>query len=430
MSLNYETFENQALDERILHVKHSSGLDVYVLPKKGFSKYYAIYGTDYGSIDNEFIVPGESGKTKVPDGIAHYLEHKMFEQSSGGNAFDLFAGTGASSNAFTSFDLTAYLFTCTDKFYENLDILLGFVNDPYFTEENVAKEQGIIGQEIRMYDDDPDWRVFFNALGAMFKNHPVKIDIAGTVESIAKITPEVLYKCYNTFYAPSNMALVLVGDIDIERAMECVQRVLGDKENKGLPEHLPPNEPGERVCEVVTQKLSVSRPMFRAGFKETGSPMDGKQQLEAEILTDIILEVLFGRSSEFYTDLYERGLIDASFSKETEISHSYGFTLVGGESSEPKTVYEEILSCINKAAEGGIEAEDIERAKRILIGSEIRGFNSVENMGNAAIRRLLSGVNPMDYSSAVKSVTQDMVMERLKEHFNTSNAVLSIVEPM
>ena len=188
-------FYNEKLQEKMQFAVHKSGLRIYVFPKKGFSKYYA-------SIDRSFKVPGEEEFSVVPDGIAHYLEHKLFEQEDGGNAFDLFAKTGASSNAFTSFDLTAYLFSCTDKFYENLDILLGFVNKPWFTKENVEKEQGIIGQEIKMYDDDAEWRVFFNTLTAMYHNNPVKIDIAGTVESIAEITPELLYRCYNTFYNP------------------------------------------------------------------------------------------------------------------------------------------------------------------------------------------------------------------------------------
>lgn len=181
--MEIKSFYNSRLNEKMQYTVHSSGLRVYVFPKKGFSKYYAIYGTEYGSVDRVFRVPGEDKMTEVPDGIAHYLEHKMFEEEGGGNAFDRFAETGASSNAFTSFDLTAYLFSCTDKFYENLDILLSFVNKPWFTEENVKKEQGIIGQEIKMYDDDPEWRVFFNTLTAMYHNNPVKIDIAGTVES-------------------------------------------------------------------------------------------------------------------------------------------------------------------------------------------------------------------------------------------------------
>ena len=190
MKLN--RLDSSTLKETILHGVHESGLRVYIIPKKGFCKYYAIYGTEYGSLDNVLNVPGTDESIKLPDGIAHFLEHKLFEEEDGGNAFDRFALTGASSNAFTSFDMTAYLYSCTDNFYENLDILLDFVNHPYFTNENVSKEQGIIGQEIKMYDDDPEWCLFFNMLQAMFHNNPVKTDIAGTVESISHITPDLL----------------------------------------------------------------------------------------------------------------------------------------------------------------------------------------------------------------------------------------------
>ena len=222
----------------MLSAVHESGLRVYVFPKKGFSKYYAIYGTEYGSLNRTFKPQNEDNMITVPDGIAHYLEHKMFEDENGVDAFERFAETGASANAYTSFDLTAYLFSCTDRFYENLDILLDFVNHPHFTKENVAKEQGIIGQEIKMYDDDPEWRAFFNTLPALFKNNPVKIDIAGTVESISHITPEILYQCYNTFYNPANMRLILVGDVDIDEAMKYVDKHLANKPNLGEIERM------------------------------------------------------------------------------------------------------------------------------------------------------------------------------------------------
>ena len=339
-------FYNEKLQEKMQFAVHKSGLRIYVFPKKGFSKYYAIYGTEYGSIDRSFKVPGEEEFSVVPDGIAHYLEHKLFEQEDGGNAFDLFAKTGASSNAFTSFDLTAYLFSCTDKFYENLDILLGFVNKPWFTKENVEKEQGIIGQEIKMYDDDAEWRVFFNTLTAMYHNNPVKIDIAGTVESIAEITPELLYRCYNTFYNPANMILVMVGDVDIEKAMTYVDKYVDESRNLGEIPRAKFDEPKERVKEIVEQKLLVSRPLFRIGFKENQLDGDCEAMLKREIATELILEAVFGKTSDFYMELYEEGLIDNSFDAETESTKAYGFTLIGGESSNPKQVYEKIRAML------------------------------------------------------------------------------------
>ena len=421
---------NEQLQEEMQMAVHESGLRVYVFPKKGFSKYYAIYGTEYGSIDRCFQVPGEENMTQVPDGIAHYLEHKLFEQEDGGNAFDLFAKTGASSNAFTSFDMTAYLFSCTDKFYENLDILLGFVNHPWFTKENVAKEQGIIGQEIKMYDDDPEWRVFFNTLSAMYHQNPVKIDIAGTVESISHITPELLYCCYNTFYNPANMVLVMVGDVDLETAMAYVDKHVDASRNLGQIPRGKVAEPKERRQEKVEQKLLVSRPLFRIGFKETGEEQDAASRLRREIANELILESVFGKSSDFYMELYEEGLIDSSFGAETEIAKTYGFTLLGGESNHPEEVYRKVLAQLQTLQKDGIPAEDLERARKVLISGNIRMFNNVERMGNAFIRHILAGYQPLEFADEVRKVTDAMVMEQLTAHFDTGNAVLSVVRPM
>lgn len=428
--MDIKKISNTALDEEMQYAVHKSGLRVYVFPKKGFSKYYAIYGTDYGSLNRTFTVPGEDKDITIPDGIAHYLEHKMFEEEDGSDAFEKFALTGASSNAYTSFDLTAYLFSCTDKFYENLDILLEFVNHPHFTEENVAKEQGIIGQEIKMYDDDPEWRVFFNSLKAMFHNNPVKIDIAGTVESISHITPEILYKCYNTFYNPANMLLVLVGDIDINEAMKYVDKHISPERNLGKVKCPEVAEPKERVQEYIEQKLSVSQPMFRAAFKDNMPYMTGDELLKKEIATEIILEAVFGRSSDFYLDLYEKGLIDSTFGTETDIEHEYGFTLIGGESKAPEEVYKEIKKVLDKCANDGIDKAAAERAKKVLISRDISLFNNVEAMGNAFIRQLKNNQNPLNYKNAVQSVTYEDIMNRLAEHFDTSNSVLSVVRPI
>lgn len=421
---------NDKLCEEMQLAVHESGLRVYLFPKKGFSKFYAIYGTEYGSLNSSFVVPGEKEMTTVPDGIAHYLEHKMFEQEDGSNAFDHFAKTGASSNAFTSFDLTAYLFSCTDKFYENLDILLEFVNHPHFTEENVAKEQGIIGQEIKMYDDEPEWRVFFNTLLAMFHNNPVKIDIAGTVESIAKITPEVLYKCYNSFYNPANMVLVMVGDIEMDKALEIVDKYITSDKNVGKIECYEPSEPKERVQEYIEQKLSVSQPMFRIGFKDNNPGMTGNDLLKKEISTEIILEAIFSKSADLYLEMYEKGLIDRTFGTEADIEKAYGFTLIGGESASPEEVYSVVKEKIREYQKNGIPSDLIERAKKVLISQNIKLFNSVENMGNAFIRQLINGQNPLEYKEIVESVSYDEIHSRLLEHFDTENSVLSVVVPV
>lgn len=425
--MDIQKITNSELGEEMQFAVHESGLRVYVFPKKGFSKYYAIYGTEYGSLNRTFTVPGENNEITVPDGIAHYLEHKMFEEEDGSDAFEKFAVTGASSNAYTSFGITAYLFSCTDRFYENLDILLEFVNHPHFTVENVAKEQGIIGQEIKMYDDDPEWCVFFNSLKAMFHNNPVKIDIAGTVESISRITPEILYKCYNTFYNPANMLLVLVGDIDMNEAMKYVDKHISADRNLGRVKCTEVSEPRERVKEYIEQKLSVSQPMFRVAFKDNQPYMTGDALLKKEIETEIILEAVFGRSSDFYLDLYERGLIDSTFGTETDIEHEYGFSLIGGESSNPDKVYAEIKNVLDKCMADGIDSAAIDRAKKVLISRDISLFNNVENMGNTFIRQLKNNQNPLGYKKVVESVTYDDISRRLSNHFDTSNCVLSVV---
>ena len=428
--MEIKRYYDEQLNEEMLSAVHESGLRVYVFPKKGFQKYYAIYGTEYGSIDSAFQVPGETEMTHVPDGIAHYLEHKMFEEEGGGDAFQRFALTGASSNAFTSFDMTAYLFSCTDKFYENLDILLDFVNHPYFTEENVAKEQGIIGQEIKMYDDDPEWRVFFNTLSALFHHNPVKIDIAGTVESIAKITPELLYRCYNTFYNPANMVLVLVGDVDIAEAMKYVDKHVDAKRNLGQIPRETVTEPRERVRERITQNLVVSQPLFRIGFKDTNMELDAEGRLKKELATELILDAVFGRCSDLYHELYEAGLIDSTFDAETDLSKGYGFTLVGGESRDPEAVYAKVKAYLELLMENGFAKEDLERARKALLSRNIRMFNSVERMGNAFIRQIFAGFHPLEMKEALQRLTDEEVIERLHEHFRTDNCVLSVINPI
>jgi len=428
--MKFRCVENTRVDERIFFGTHESGLKIYVIPKKEFSKSYAIYGTEYGSLHREFIPLGDTEKVVLPDGVAHFLEHKLFEEEDGTDAFNRFAETGASANAFTSFNITAYLFTCTDRFYDNLDILLDFVNKPYFTEKNIAKEQGIIGQEIKMYEDDPNWRVYFNALTAMYHNNPVKIDIAGSVESIAKITPELLYKCTDTFYNPSNMRLVCVGDVEPERVAEFVDKHIPRDRVSGEVVKFEVAEPKERVQEYIEQKLSVSSPIFNIAFKETETGVCGEELLKREIETDILLEVLFGNSSSAYSEMYEKGIIDGSFEVDCEFEKEYGFTLIGGESKVPREVYEKVLSVIKDAKEKGIDEKAVKRAKKLLIGDNLRKFNNVEAVGVEFIKDFMKNINYLDYTETVEKITMEDIMNRLNTHFDTENAVLSVVKPL
>ncbi len=426
--MKFELTENKSLKESILSGVHESGLRVYIIPKSGFSKYYAIYGTEYGSIDDVLKLP--EGEIKLPDGIAHFLEHKLFEEEDGKDAFEKFAATGGSSNAFTSFDMTAYLFSCTENFYENLDILLEFVNNPYFTDENVAKEQGIIGQEIKMYDDDPNWRLFFNMLQGMYHNNPVKTDIAGTVESISHITPDLLYKCCRAYYNPSNMILVMVGDIDPERVVAYIDKYVSPEKDMGRIEKRKANEPSTVANKIVRQKLSVSKPQFLIGFKEKEEGIRGRELLIKQIKTQILMEVLFGKSSEFFARLYDDGIIDATFGYDTELEVGYGFSSISGESAKPEVVYEKTLEYVAEMTAKPLDKRAVDVAKRVLIGKNLRRFNSVERLGNDFIRCFMSGINPLEYSDLVEQVTMEQIEKRLKEHFDGEACVLSIIEPM
>ena len=427
--MNYEKIENKKTGESVLSAVHKSGLRIYIVPKAGFSKYYAIYGTDYGSCTREFVADGENKKTCLPDGIAHFLEHKLFEEEGGGNAFDRFSATGANANAYTSFDMTAYLFSCTDGFYENLEILLDFVNHPYFTDENVAKEQGIIGQEIKMYDDEPSWRLFFNMLGAMFCENPVKIDIAGTVESIAEITPELLYKCTDNFYNPSNMALVMVGDIDEKKAEALIDKYVTKAPIKQI-KTFEPKEPEKIAMNFVSQKLSVSIPLFMIGFKEKKLFENGEELQKREIITELILQMYFGQSGKLYSKLYNMGLINSSYGTETELEKGYGYSAISGESKNPEAVYEEIKNYIKEISSEDVSKEVLDRAKKVIIGKNLKSFNSVENIGNSFIKRFFKGQNPLVYNEVAQSITEDEIKERLLEHFAPENSVLSVVYPI
>ncbi len=422
---------NELLNERIFAGTHKSGLRVHVMPKKGYSKSYAIFGTQYGSIDSAFVIPGESEPTYVPDGIAHFLEHKMFEQPDGSNVFAAYAQHGANANAFTSFNMTAYLYEATQDVLENLEILLDFVQKPYFTDENVQKEQGIIGQEIRMYDDDPGWRLMMNYLSAMYHTMPVNRDIAGTVESISQITKETLYTCYNTFYNLSNMVLFVVGDVDPEAVWACVERnakeeMPFDKEIKRLYGE----EPASVVQSEITQKLSVSVPMFMFGFKDNETGLDGAALLKKNVELTLLAELVFGKAGKLYNTLYDGGYILGGMSAELECEKQYGHTLVTGESKDPYKVKSLILDGIAELRRTGIDPDAFERAKRAYWGRYVKQFNNVSGIAHGFLGNIFSGIHLFDYVDAIRNVTCDAVNARLNTAYTESQSVLSVIEPV
>jgi len=359
--------ESPLLKESIFYRKMDNGLDVYIMNKPGYQKQFAIYATHYGSNDSSFVPPGKKEPITVPDGIAHFLEHKLFEEEHG-NVFESYSKLGALPNAFTNFTTTAYHFTSTDNFYECLDILTGFVGRPYFTDENVEKEKGIIAQEIKMYEDNPNWRVFFNLLRGLYHEHPVRKDIAGTVESIYKINKEALYTCYETFYHPSNMVLFIAGEIEPERIFkQLAQSFKGEKFSRpkqGEIKRIYPQEPENVAEKVVKQKLHVSRPLFALGFKDCDIGYQGERLLDKMIINQILLDMLAGPSSEVYNLLYEKGLIDNSFETEFTGEKDYGYAIFSGESPEPEKTTEILLEEIDKRKNSPWDEDYFIRIKR------------------------------------------------------------------
>ncbi len=412
---------SEKLQEKYFEIKHSSGLRVFVWPKEGYNSTYAIFGTPFGSIYNHFAVNGKD--VRVPDGIAHYLEHKLFE-SEEGDAFSLYASTGANANAYTSFDKTCYLFSCTDNFKRCLEILLGFVTSPYFTPETVAKEQGIIGQEIKMYDDSADWRVMFNTLVGMYHEHPVRIDIAGTVESIAEIDAEKLYTCYNTYYNLNNMALTIVGNVSVDEVLDICNKTLKSQEKVEVESYFP-TEPYKIKEAYIEQTLPVAIPLFNLGFKADAS----KRLTEQEVAyIDILLFMLASNISPMYRELMDEGLINATFSYEQFEGIGFNSIIFGGESRDPKRVEEIIKKYINKVKTEGILKEDFENARRAVYGDALSALNSVSSIANLVEDFFFSNRNVFDYYDAVAEASVEDVEKVLKNILDTENTTLSVIK--
>lgn len=411
-------------DEGYLKATLDSGLTVYLMEKPQYASSYAIFGTKYGSIDTRFSKNGEA-EISVPEGIAHYLEHKLFE-SEDGDAFTKYAETGASANAFTSFDRTCYLFSCSDRFYENLDILLDFVQNPYFTAENVQKEQGIIGQEIRMYDDNPGWCVLFNLLKAMYIDHPVRIDIAGTTDSIAEINADLLYKCYETFYNPSNMFICIVGNIDADKTLKQIERSVISRPPVEIT-RATFDEPENVQKNYVEQKSAVSIPTFCFGYKQKiASPY---RRLKSKICVNMLLEIICGDASPLYARLMKEGLINDDFDSEYFYGNGYAAVIFEGESVNPQRVAEEIKAEINRLRIEGIDKKLFSAIKCSMYGNAVRNFNNVEGLAMKLTECAVADYDLFEEIKLLKTVSYDDVLKRL-DVFCDENAVLSVVSPL
>lgn len=417
--------KSERLGESYFEIDHPSGLKILVYPKKNYAATYAVFGTRYGSIDTEFRLNGEEKFTCVPEGIAHFLEHKLFE-SEDLDAFERYAKTGASANAYTSFDKTCYLFSCTGKFQESLEILLDFVTHPYFTEKTVQKEQGIIGQEIQMCRDEAGWEALFSLLRAMYKTHPVRIDIAGTVESIAEITPELLYKCYETFYNFSNMVLCVAGNVTLDEVLSVADRLLKPQKPIEIERkfHREPREVAESYTE---ETLSVAFPIFSLGFKEAVETPE--RSLREILISDIILEAVAGKTSAFYSELLEAGLINTSFESEYFCGYGYAAWIFTGESPDGREVQKRITARIRALQESGISKADFERIRKKLYGRSIMQFNDIDGIANAMVSAYFCKEGLFDETEILQSLTLDEVNARLRTALQTDCASLSVIKP-
>ncbi|EEI59084.1 peptidase M16 inactive domain protein [Enterococcus faecium TX1330] len=410
MQMNKTEYEQ--INETLYHEVLPNGLTVYLLPKNDYHKTYGLFSTNYGSIDNEFIPYGEKEKVKVPDGIAHFLEHKLFEKEDG-DVFQLFGQQGASANAFTSFTKTSYLFSTTDQVEKNLTTLIDFVQAPYFTEETVNKEKGIIGQEIQMYEDDPNWRMFFGILNNLYPTHPLHIDIAGTVESIDKITAQDLYTCYRTFYQPSNMVLFVVGKMEPEKLMKLIRE---NQEEKNFPpkqeivRYFPENT--KEIIKQSALEAAITRNKFVLGIKGLDTlPQEGTELLRYKTAINLLFQMILGNTSRNYLAMYNQGIIDDSFGFEFSLDREFHFADFSGDTDEPEKAAEKIKEIILGFADDPEVSEmNLDLLKKKMLGQYFQSLNSIEYIANQFTQSLFGDRTLFDLPEIIDSIQMKDVL--------------------
>ena len=421
-----QIIENDKIKEKMYIEKLENGLTVILIPKKGVKKKYIVWGTHFGSVDNKFMINDQ--EYSIPDGIAHYLEHKMFEQRNGKNSLDVLSSIGVNANAYTTNDYTAYLYECTENFYEALDEFMDYVQNPYNTDENVNKERGIIEQEIRMYEDYPEWDLYMNAMKLMYKNCPVNIDIAGTKESIAEIDKEKLYLIYNNFYRPENMAIVFSGDIDKDEILEEIKKRITLEKNKNTVKTLEIEEPEEIVEKQKINQKDISMPIFIVAYKDKVTSQTN--MVKREIGLRILCNIIFGKSSDLYKKLYEEGTIFSELGADYEYARNYAHLYIQGQSVNPQKVINQLKEEVDFYLQNGIPDKDFERIKKKLYGDFVKDYNDVSTIGNMAISCFFKGINIFEYFEEFSDIDKKYVEELLKEVFNENKKVISITEPI
>lgn len=419
--------ENKNIKEKCYMEKLENGLQVIIIPKKEIQKKYIIWATKFGSIDNTFIDSTTGEKVVIPDGVAHFLEHKMFEQKNGVDSLYVLMALGLDANAYTTNDHTAYLFECTDHFYEGLDELMDYVQNPYFTDQNVEKEKGIIGQEIGMYDDDPGWQLYINAMDCLYEKNTIKVDTAGTVETISGINPEMLYKCYNTFYHPSNMVLTVAGDFKPEAILAEIKKRLKDNEVRGEITRIYPEEKLEINKKYAEKEMEVSLPLFMIGFKDNIKDKYN-EVVKRHIAIEIILNMLIGKSSNLYNELYKEGYLLSQPDLEYEFGNEYSHVLIGGQSKNPQKVYEKIAEKIQEMRNNNINVQEFERIKKKIYGDYAVEYNNVADIGRMFTSDYIKGINSFEYMDKFEEIDAEYAKQVLKEIFTEDKMIMSVIK--
>ncbi len=421
-----QIIENKDIQEKVYIEKMDNGLTVLIFPREKIQKKYIIWGTKFGSIDNHFISPGDSTETIMPDGIAHYLEHKLFEQENGKNSLDVLSSLGVDANAFTSNTMTAYLYESSDNFYEALDEFMNYVQNPYFTDDNVEKERGIIGQEIMMYDDYPEWKMYMNALKCMYSKNPIRVDVAGTIESIKEIDKDKLYKIYNTFYRLDNMVMVVCGDFKPQELLNNIKNRLTLTRNNEEIKRIYPQEPEQINQKEIEEEMEISIPSFIIGYKDS---LPDENIVKKDIAIDIIFDIILGSSSDLYQKMYNSGLLYSELSYDYEFSNQYSHFIIQGQSNNISEVEKQIIDELERFKITGFSDEDFLRSKRKLYGEYVKNFNSVSNIANDFLSNYLKGINSFDYFEEFKNITKKDVQDILKNVCQEEKRVISIVKP-
>ena len=421
-------FQSDRLRERYVRIDHESGLKIYIFPK-ALSTTYAIFSTKYGSVDRKFRMAGGDW-IEVPDGVAHFLEHKLFENEDGSDSFARFSELGADANAYTTCNRTSYLFSCTDHFEEALEELLTFVTHPHFTKASVKKEQGIIAEEIRMYDDNPWERCFQNLMEGLYEKNPIRVSICGTEKSISKITPKVLGECYRAFYQLSNMSLIVCGDVEEEAVLRVADRVLPKGEQSTPVERWVESEENAAYRTRMTARMQVAKPIFSIGLKDGNVPTDPRERIRRDAALTLLEEILFSRSGKFYNELFEAGKITPSYSYGYSIAEGFAFHAITGESDNPDEIAERFCSLLEETKREGISREDFERCRRALYADVIRQYDSTEDIATELLTFLFDGGELFEYPSVIESLTWEEINTHLLELPDRSALCLSVVYPL